>query len=150
MPAATVHDRPECWAIDGLYLGATPIPRDRPLMPLYRFPDDKRFIIGLAVLAPSPPPKWISLGPAQITSRAWHEWHWYRHSDTRRSPLPLAMRLQVIERDGLVCGLCGGGVEEDDIHIDHIIPVSKGGKDMLDNLQVSHSTCNLRKGNRVG
>ncbi len=58
------------------------------------------------------------------------------------------LRLIVISRDGLVCGICGGEVAPDDVHIDHIQPVSRGGSNDLDNLQVTHSVCNKRKGNR--
>lgn len=59
------------------------------------------------------------------------------------------MRPLVIARDGLTCGICGQAVEENDISIDHIIPVSLGGDDVLDNLQVAHRSCNSRKGARL-
>ena len=59
------------------------------------------------------------------------------------------LRRKVIDRDGHVCGLCGGQVTPDDIHIDHIMPVALGGRDTLENLQVAHSTCNIRKGARI-
>jgi 5-methylcytosine-specific restriction endonuclease McrA len=35
-----------------------------------------------------------------------------------------------------------------DVHIDHIVPYSLGGPDELYNLQVAHSSCNIRKGAR--
>ena len=48
-----------------------------------------------------------------------------------------------------MCGICGEdmfGLESDsDIHVDHIIPVSKGGTNDYDNLQPAHATCNFRK-----
>lgn len=77
--------------------------------------------------------------------------HWYRGRPapgygTSRAPLPRSLRLIVIERDGYVCGLCGGDVDPDDLHIDHIKPVARGGRDELANLQVAHPTCNIRKG----
>lgn len=59
------------------------------------------------------------------------------------------MRATIIERDGLVCGICGGGVEPDDVHVDHIRAIARGGRAMDPrNLQVTHSACNLRKGAR--
>jgi 5-methylcytosine-specific restriction endonuclease McrA len=88
-----------------------------------------------------------------MMSRAYYEWYLRRGRDIRLRPIrdkiPLALRERVIRRDGLWCGLCGGPVERDDIHIDHIRPVSLGGKTVLANLQVAHSLCNLKKGNRV-
>ena len=51
-------------------------------------------------------------------------------------------------RDGNRCKLCG--VECNDgihnIHFDHIIPWSKGGETVLENLQVLCHKCNLAKG----
>jgi 5-methylcytosine-specific restriction endonuclease McrA len=46
------------------------------------------------------------------------------------------------------CGICKHPLE-DKFHIDHIIPVSKGGKHELSNLQLAHPLCNLRKGAKV-
>ncbi|HXI18981.1 MAG TPA: HNH endonuclease signature motif containing protein [Chloroflexota bacterium] len=61
----------------------------------------------------------------------------------------LRLRPLVIERDGYVCGICGGAVAADDVSIDHIHPRSKGGPTMMGNLRVTHSRCNSRKGNRI-
>lgn len=66
-----------------------------------------------------------------------------------RRRLPVRLRQRIIERDGLTCGLCGGSVERDDVHIDHILPVAHGGTDDPANLQVAHSSCNMAKGARV-
>lgn len=68
----------------------------------------------------------------------------------RRRSLPPALRERVIQRDGLVCGLCGSPVEAiTDIDIDHIIPRLHGGSDHPSNLQVTHSRCNRSKGARI-
>ncbi len=52
-------------------------------------------------------------------------------------------------RDGNKCRICGvecsGGLHN--IHFDHIIPWSKGGETVLENLQVLCSSCNEAKGN---
>ena len=70
---------------------------------------------------------------------------------SRRTPREPSNRLkvQVLMRDGNRCRLCG--VECNDglhnIHFDHIIPWSKGGETVLENLQVLCNDCNLAKGN---
>lgn len=57
----------------------------------------------------------------------------------------------LLEDYGGKCGICGQHLPENKslIHVDHIIPVSKGGADDYENLQPAHAVCNLRKGNRA-
>lgn len=119
-------------------------------MPLSEFPEVDRREIQALVEMDRPPSRWLTVsdGMAQIESRAWYEWHWQRGREpgVRRRNLPRRLREAVIARDGYVCGLCGDDVASDDVHIDHILPVAHGGGDQLDNLQVAHSLCNIRKG----
>lgn len=58
------------------------------------------------------------------------------------------VRQRIIERDGLRCGICGDAVNPSDVHIDHIVPFARGGSSEMDNLQVAHGVCNMRKGDR--
>jgi hypothetical protein len=52
---------------------------------------------------------------------------------------------KVWDRDGWECVSCRTHV---DLTVDHIIPVSRGGSDELDNLQTMCRPCNSRKGAR--
>jgi len=35
------------------------------------------------------------------------------------------------------------------LHLDHVIPLSKGGYDTIDNIRPTHGICNIRKGARL-
>lgn len=54
-------------------------------------------------------------------------------------------RWQVFKRDNYRCVVCGA---EEDLTIDHIDPVSQGGRPTLDNLRTLCRSCNSRKGPR--
>jgi len=65
-----------------------------------------------------------------------------------REPISKALRAKVVARDGLLCGICGGDVEYNDVHLDHVRPVLLGGPTVASNLRVTHSQCNLRRPKR--
>jgi hypothetical protein len=48
-----------------------------------------------------------------------------------------------------ICALCGGYVELKDASRDHIIPRAAGGGNGRDNIQLTHKTCNNRKGDTL-
>ena len=59
------------------------------------------------------------------------------------------MRFRILLRDGFECQSCGAsplknrGVE---LHVDHILPWSKGGETEDENLETKCTRCNLGKG----
>jgi len=57
-------------------------------------------------------------------------------------------RFAIFKRDSYRCRLCGAFPEEDDVklHVDHIIPRSKGGSNDPKNLWTLCSECNIGKG----
>jgi 5-methylcytosine-specific restriction endonuclease McrA len=55
-------------------------------------------------------------------------------------------RTIVFERDEGICGICGGEADASDFHVDHVIPLSRGGEHTYTNVQVAHPLCNQRKG----
>lgn len=62
----------------------------------------------------------------------------------------LRLRFQVLMRDNFKCLACGASPATDSniiLHVDHIIPWSKGGETKIDNLQTLCSNCNLGKSN---
>lgn len=55
----------------------------------------------------------------------------------------------IFERDEGICGICKQPVPPDRYEIDHIIPISRGGRHVESNLQTAHVSCNRRKGARI-
>lgn len=68
---------------------------------------------------------------------------------TGREP-SLRIRWHVLQRDRFTCCACGAspaltpGV---DLHVDHVVPWSKGGETVIENLRTLCSRCNLGKSN---
>jgi 5-methylcytosine-specific restriction endonuclease McrA len=52
-----------------------------------------------------------------------------------------------VEQKGL-CALCGIPLTAD-FHVDHIIPISRGGSNDASNIQIAHPFCNRSKGARL-
>ena len=60
------------------------------------------------------------------------------------------IRKQLINKNGAICSLCGNPIEKmKDCTIDHIIPISKGGLTTIENCQLAHKSCNVKKGDKV-
>lgn len=78
----------------------------------------------------------------------------YAHVYKRRArklsvPNETIIREEVFLRDKGMCGICGGQVDPNNWHMDHIYPISKGGSHTYDNVRVTHPTCNLQKSDKV-
>jgi 5-methylcytosine-specific restriction endonuclease McrA len=64
---------------------------------------------------------------------------------------------EVLDKYGQRCHLCKQAIDlkaprqcgvegwENGLHVDHIIPLSKGGDDTLENVRPSHGYCNIKK-----
>lgn len=71
------------------------------------------------------------------------------HAKNQRSLMTRELRKEIMERDDYTCQKCGKHMpDEVGLHIDHIVPVSKGGKSVPSNLQVLCDKCNASKGSR--
>jgi 5-methylcytosine-specific restriction endonuclease McrA len=64
----------------------------------------------------------------------------------KKQHIPIHIRRQVIERDGLYCVYCDDDLSDQEVHLDHIIPESQSGPTTVDNLQVTCRRCNTAKG----
>ncbi len=63
---------------------------------------------------------------------------------TKRRPVNKTTRAAIAGRKH-VCYLCGKEIPDSELTIDHILPVSRGGKNNVDNLRLAHRMCNLVK-----
>lgn len=72
----------------------------------------------------------------------------FRHKTKRE--MSDRLRFRILMRDGFMCNKCGRSPikeREVELHVDHIIPWSKGGETTPENLETKCSQCNLGKGN---
>lgn len=71
------------------------------------------------------------------------------HSKEQRKLATRELRERIMRRDNYTCAECGKYMpDEVGLQIDHIIPVSKGGKTVPSNLRVLCSRCNGAKSNK--
>lgn len=57
----------------------------------------------------------------------------------------LRLRFEILKRDRFICVYCGASAKEVTLHIDHVLPQSKGGLSIASNLVTSCSDCNMGK-----
>lgn len=56
----------------------------------------------------------------------------------------------IVQRDGMVCYLCRSEITSlEDLHFDHVVPISRGGEHSMANVKLAHATCNLRKHDKL-
>lgn len=79
-----------------------------------------------------------------------------RRAQKLNLPADAIRPLEVYERDEWVCGICEMPVDRATAYpdplspsLDHIIPLSLNGHHVMENVQLAHLSCNVRKGNRV-
>lgn len=65
----------------------------------------------------------------------------------KRTIPPLTNR-ELFLRDAYLCMYCGNEHQDQHLTRDHVLPISKGGKDRWSNVVTACRHCNTRKGNR--
>jgi 5-methylcytosine-specific restriction endonuclease McrA len=58
-------------------------------------------------------------------------------------------RRNIFYRDKNRCQFCGGIFRQKDLNLDHVVPLSRGGKSTWDNVVCACVPCNTRKGDRT-
>ncbi len=72
---------------------------------------------------------------------------WNSICRVERGKVTNKMRFAIYERDHYRCRKCGR--RTNDLEIDHIYPIAKGGKSTFDNLQTLCHWCNVKKGSNI-
>jgi 5-methylcytosine-specific restriction enzyme A len=76
----------------------------------------------------------------------WLTWQNEVSHAPRKQSISQAVRWSVFRDDEFACKICGE--TEKPLHVDHIIPVARGGSNDRHNLQTLCETCNTSKGAR--
>lgn len=91
----------------------------------------------------------------------WNREHAQRHRESsrlsagRRHALKMGSKVghvsfnRIVQRDQWRCWICQRRVTWRDLHLDHVIPLSRGGSHTEDNIRVTHAKCNLRKNRKL-
>lgn len=69
-----------------------------------------------------------------------------------RNKMNAKVRERILMRDNYTCQICGLSRKDEPhlaLHVDHIVPVSKGGKTIDSNLQCLCWQCNLKKSDKT-
>lgn len=74
------------------------------------------------------------------------------HAKAQRSAMTAQMRESILRRDNWTCQRCGNSIYKEPnllLEVDHIIPISKGGKTEPNNLQTLCWKCNRSKSDKI-
>lgn len=67
-----------------------------------------------------------------------------------RAQMSDKLRYSILKRDGFRCKICGRTADDGvKLHVDHIVPVSKGGETVPSNLRTLCEDCNWGKGDEI-
>lgn len=69
-----------------------------------------------------------------------------RRAQRRRNGVERIDVTAVYLRDKGRCHICGGHVTFEEMSLDHVVPLVRGGGHLFENVRVSHLVCNIRKG----
>lgn len=77
---------------------------------------------------------------------------WKANRKARKAGAPVIERVyrsKIIKRDHSTCYICKQTVPEKEIHLDHVIPLCRGGEHSYANIRVTCKLCNLKKHSKL-
>lgn len=78
-----------------------------------------------------------------------HANRWKRKAVKRRAFVERVHRSVVFKRCGGACHMCGAMVDPDRWHLDHVLPLVRGGEHSYANTAVACPSCNLQRGSKT-
>lgn len=66
-----------------------------------------------------------------------------------KEPAPALTNVALFARDRFLCLYCGDHFSRGELTRDHVLPVSRGGRDIWENVVSACIACNVRKGSRT-
>jgi 5-methylcytosine-specific restriction endonuclease McrA len=104
----------------------------------------------------------VEVSSSSLASKLYHDAcraeatrHRNRKKTVKRQGAKTVERIDIFvlaERDNFVCHICSGLVDMSvsrvsrfGATVDHVVPISKGGLDSLENVRLAHWICNIRK-----
>jgi 5-methylcytosine-specific restriction endonuclease McrA len=70
------------------------------------------------------------------------------HTNIKQNRRDTVYKMISKQNDGSVpCFVCHRHVDKKNATLEHVLPISKYGTDDMDNLSISHTQCNQRRGN---
>ena len=73
----------------------------------------------------------------------------YHYLKFGRATIGMSQKLRIMKKTDFKCAICKAELTEKEPHIDHIIPLIKGGGNAESNLQALCWECNLKKGTKI-
>ena len=94
--------------------------------------------------------EWVSVDEYNRRNKILHELHIkYGYLKGQRPRNSKYKRMIVYKEKNGVCEYCGKSLSKDEFHLEHKIPISRGGNNEYDNLTISCASCNLKKGSKT-
>lgn len=82
----------------------------------------------------------------RIQEKAW----FVQQVKNERLKMTDSLRYDILHRDNFKCQICGASASDGvKLHVDHIIPISKGGKTEMSNLRTLCDRCNFGKRDKI-
>ena len=97
--------------------------------------------------------RWLRLSAIPVEAVAKYYALLEEHKALKKAPrrcssfikISASRRFQIFQRDNFTCQYCGAKAPGTTLHVDHIVPIARGGTSRQENLVTSCQNCNLGK-----